>query len=462
MAEEKAILGGDALSEEDWASAFSALDEARTVPRIPQQIAPQTSAAPAPIAAPPAPSGPAAETATKPKPPAAPAPMNKALPLKPTLMSTGVIAKPAPSPGGATTATLPKPAGIAAVPKPLVSASKPLPTHGASVASGVSAPNAVVPPPPPKPVVPAPPRTQGIAPKPTVQLPVPAAARPAAAEGLERKTLPFPPEAPSAAPPPPAPPKVPVKTAAAANTALERTIGGGEPSPAAEPAPLSPGRTETREAERGPVSPARVEPRDLGAKQALVSPDWTSGRGAFGGEGAPGGSPRAEAPADPRALLEERENDDRGVEETLCIFSSGEQLFGLDTAVVSEVLTLESMIDVPLAPASVVGLFNLRGTPVALIDLASMLGLQQGTKNEGPSRSPTVMVLRAGGLVVGVQVSRVAMVLPRKRGVFFPSMDADEASGLRGFLELPGPERATVALLDTEAVLARIESIRRT
>src|SRR6185295_1390429 len=54
----------------------------------------------------------------------------------------------------------------------------------------------------------------------------------------------------------------------------------------------------------------------------------------------------------------------------LCAFWLGEHCYGLQTALVGEVVTVEALTPVPLAPPPVRGLFNLRGAPVALVDLA--------------------------------------------------------------------------------------------
>jgi purine-binding chemotaxis protein CheW len=56
-------------------------------------------------------------------------------------------------------------------------------------------------------------------------------------------------------------------------------------------------------------------------------------------------------------------------------FEVADQLFGVDVAKVQEVLRFHEYTRVPLAPAAVGGLFNLRGQVIAAVDLRVQLGL---------------------------------------------------------------------------------------
>ena len=57
-------------------------------------------------------------------------------------------------------------------------------------------------------------------------------------------------------------------------------------------------------------------------------------------------------------------------------FELADQLFGVDVAEVQEVLRFHGYTRIPLAPAAVGGLFNLRGQVIAAVDLRVQLGLQ--------------------------------------------------------------------------------------
>ncbi len=68
---------------------------------------------------------------------------------------------------------------------------------------------------------------------------------------------------------------------------------------------------------------------------------------------------------------------DEGPERTslYCTFRLGALLVGIDVRRVQEVLKQDRMTSVPLAPAEVKGLINLRGEIVTAIDLRPQLGL---------------------------------------------------------------------------------------
>lgn len=84
----------------------------------------------------------------------------------------------------------------------------------------------------------------------------------------------------------------------------------------------------------------------------------------------------------------------------LCTFVVGGLLLGLPVAVVSEVVRGEELTPVPLAPASVVGLLNLRGRIVPAVDVRSRIGL--------PARPPDVDPTH---VVVSVQGEPVSLVV---------------------------------------------------
>jgi purine-binding chemotaxis protein CheW len=67
-----------------------------------------------------------------------------------------------------------------------------------------------------------------------------------------------------------------------------------------------------------------------------------------------------------------------------CTFTLAGQLFGIDVGEVQEVVLPQEMTRVPLAPAIVRGLINLRGQIVMAIDLRKRLGLPPRKVGEQP------------------------------------------------------------------------------
>lgn len=108
-----------------------------------------------------------------------------------------------------------------------------------------------------------------------------------------------------------------------------------------------------------------------------------------------------------------------------CVFTIGGELFALDVAAVREVVTVDEVTPVPLAPPHVLGVANLRGTVLAVVDPRAVLGLES---------RPAGRRLRA--LVVAAAGCEVALVV-------------DDVLGLESLedpLAHPGPSRALAGL----------------
>jgi purine-binding chemotaxis protein CheW len=126
------------------------------------------------------------------------------------------------------------------------------------------------------------------------------------------------------------------------------------------------------------------------------------------------------------------------------------RLFALDAASVEEVVRLRRTTPVPHAPPDVVGVMNLRGKIVSVIDLALKLAIP-GSQRTEESR---VYMLRDGGELVGLLVDRAAEVIELDReGLEAPPANLGAESRF-----LRGVARAgdrLVAVLDEGAVLGR-------
>ena len=70
--------------------------------------------------------------------------------------------------------------------------------------------------------------------------------------------------------------------------------------------------------------------------------------------------------------------------ERICTFHLGSQLFGIDVAMVQEILVTQVITPVPLAAPSILGVINLRGQIVTVIDLRRRLELPERTADANP------------------------------------------------------------------------------
>ena len=154
----------------------------------------------------------------------------------------------------------------------------------------------------------------------------------------------------------------------------------------------------------------------------------------------------------------------RWFDESVCAFWLGDHCYGVVSSLVGEVFLVEACAPVPLAPPAVLGLFNLRGTPVALIDLAMVLELS-GAGAAGPEpeegRGALALVLRTPRLLVGARIRKMEVVIASGRGLYTPpDGGADEHPVVAGFLELPDRPDLTITLLHPDALCARLDRLR--
>jgi len=151
------------------------------------------------------------------------------------------------------------------------------------------------------------------------------------------------------------------------------------------------------------------------------------------------------------------------LQHSLCAFWLGDHCYGIETALVGEVVEVDDVVPVPMAPAPVRGLFNLRGTPVALVDLSSMLELPEppATDEARPGRHLVGLVLRTQKLQVALLIRRMEMVITRGRGIFsLPEATVAEHAAVAGFLQLPDRGGLTVTVLDSDAVLSQVDRLK--
>src|ERR1700753_2581961 len=90
-----------------------------------------------------------------------------------------------------------------------------------------------------------------------------------------------------------------------------------------------------------------------------------------------------------------------------CTFYVDNLFLGIDVQQVQEVIRYQEMTRVPLAPAAIRGLINLRGQIVTAIDMRCWLGLPPRRAEELPMN----VVVRDGDSAVSLLVDRIGDVL---------------------------------------------------
>ena len=95
----------------------------------------------------------------------------------------------------------------------------------------------------------------------------------------------------------------------------------------------------------------------------------------------------------------------------LSTFHVGAYLFGVDVSLVQEVVRLQPITPVPLAPAEIAGLINLRGEVLTAIDLRARLGLPPRDAAFPDGREPVNVVVRVDDEPVSLLVDEIGGVL---------------------------------------------------
>jgi purine-binding chemotaxis protein CheW len=146
-----------------------------------------------------------------------------------------------------------------------------------------------------------------------------------------------------------------------------------------------------------------------------------------------------------------------GLGHSACVFWLGPRCYALDTRLVGEVVNVERVTPVPMAPSAVLGLFNLRGVPVALVDLSSVLEVQDAPVGDLEGRS--ALVIRTGGLMAGVLIDRMEAVVTVGRGRYTPR-EGGEHPVVQGFLEVDLRGGMVVTVLEAAALMQRLEKLK--
>ncbi len=112
----------------------------------------------------------------------------------------------------------------------------------------------------------------------------------------------------------------------------------------------------------------------------------------------------------------------------VCLVSLAGELFAIDLHHVREVFEIESVTRVPGMPPALVGVANLRGVVLPLVDLRVVLGFS--TKGPTPR---TGVVVQHGTQQIAILVDRVPEIQTVQKGQFLP-VPKGHAQGSRPFV----------------------------
>lgn len=143
------------------------------------------------------------------------------------------------------------------------------------------------------------------------------------------------------------------------------------------------------------------------------------------------------------------ERAERTQERHIVVFRLDGTQFALDIQSVQEIVQQSDIVSVPGAPPFIMGIVNLRGRIMAVVDFKQLLGIGKHKATD----KVLVMVAQIGEHLVGFTVDEVVQVARITASAVEPVGDlvsADEAQRLEGVLKLDGQ---LVLLLNAERLL---------
>lgn len=134
----------------------------------------------------------------------------------------------------------------------------------------------------------------------------------------------------------------------------------------------------------------------------------------------------------------------------LATFYVGDALCGMDILKVQEINKLMQMTQVPQAPEYVLGIVNLRGQIITIIDLGKKLGLGETDK----SLDPRNIIVNSSGGYVGLLVKKIGDVVEADMQKKEPS--PANMGGIQGeyFTGVYKTQNSLIGILDIDKVLS--------
>lgn len=130
-------------------------------------------------------------------------------------------------------------------------------------------------------------------------------------------------------------------------------------------------------------------------------------------------------------------------------FSLGDETYGIDVMQVQEVLRVSEIAPVPGALHYVLGIINLRGNVVTVVDARSLLGLDPREADD----ASRIVIIESTQRVVGMMVDSVAEVVEIRADEIesAPNLGSDDAS--RYVLGVKNREEGLLILVDLDKML---------
>ena len=145
-----------------------------------------------------------------------------------------------------------------------------------------------------------------------------------------------------------------------------------------------------------------------------------------------------------------------GEEIRVCLFRIGEDSYAIPVGMLTEIIIPQKLFPVPTTPPHVLGIINLRGNIVPIVDIRPVLSLPR------QSEPGQIAILKHGSITLGIVVDDVSEVVavPESSLMAIPAESALQSTGKnrsRFALALIPREHSVAALLNVEKIIDEIK-----
>jgi purine-binding chemotaxis protein CheW len=141
----------------------------------------------------------------------------------------------------------------------------------------------------------------------------------------------------------------------------------------------------------------------------------------------------------------------------VCLFSMGEDTYAIAVDLLTEIIIPQRIFPVPTTPPHVLGIINLRGNIVPIVDIRSALSLPQ------QSGAGQIAIVKYGTITLGIVVDNVFEVVPVpvSRVLSIPTDSGSQAARNRSrfFKGVIQRETGLAALLNIERIFEEIKLV---
>lgn len=135
----------------------------------------------------------------------------------------------------------------------------------------------------------------------------------------------------------------------------------------------------------------------------------------------------------------------------LVTFRLGGETYGIDVMNVQEVLRISEIAPVPGAPEYVLGIINLRGNVVTVVDTRARFGLPSSETND----ASRIVIVESENQVVGILVDSVAEVVELNQSEIDVPPNVGNEDSARYVQGVANRESDLLIVIDLDKLLAR-------